>query len=232
MSRKEVKPEFYSRELELEKSAGEMKRRTYCGPTVLLLLTGLPYERLRGEINRRRNKISRNKSKLWTPVKGLGQNTMHYMLEKHGMKPKREKLKGITLKTFCDDRAHIKKKFVVISGNHYLILSEGKVHDTFQVEGAPFDSHPFAKTRMSEFWELDHDAPLCIEHTLQVRYTAAPKKEKPKADLKDFVSERHDKAAASLAKWEKKARLAKTKIAKYKRQVKYYEARKNKNDPR
>ena len=229
MGRNAQNPTYLSRETELQqlREKGLVKyRATYCGPTLLLLLTGLPYEELRGQINRRRNKIKRNKRKISTAVKGLERNTMEYMLKKHGMKPIKRELRGVTLKTFCDDMVHVKDKLVIISGCHYLLFvpSERKIYDTFQTEGCPFDQHPFAKTRMEAYWTIKHDGTLHIEHTLKARFiekkATEPRIAKARPDLKQ---KRFEHAKAMLAKAMTREKRATTQRKKWAIKVKRYE---------
>lgn len=143
--------------------------RFYCGATVLMMLTGKPHVEVRRDVNKLRRKAGKKShrrsiktgwwvTKPWpltAAVKGISQSHMDTLLKKYGFAPKRMKPPRQTLRTFSDDFQYLKKPVVIVTGNHYLILNEGVVYDTFKRKGAPVAEHPFVNTRVTEYWIIN-----------------------------------------------------------------------------
>ena len=73
------------------------------------------------------------------------------------------------------------------------------------------------ETRIAELFERNRN-------TLTELWSTPPKK--LQADRrKSAVQQREERAAANLARWERKLKLAKTKVAKYRKTVRYYDRR-------
>lgn len=218
-----------------ETSKQEMKfRRTWCGPTVLLLLTGQKYETLKAQINRSRNKAGARQYrkgkmrplKITNAVKGMSCARMRDMLDKYKFKPEHHAITGVSLKRFCFDMEFVKEKIVIVSGNHFLLLSNRKLYDTFTITGELPELHPYKNTRVEEYWILkNHKSDLFIQHTLDARLVpAAP--EKVKKDIKpkkDIKQERYEKALSAFKKWQAKEKRAIAARKKWQAKVKRYE---------
>ena len=136
--------------------------RIYCGPTVLTLLTGMEYPKLRATINRLRNsKMKGCKNphyrKLNRPVKGMFNYETEILLKKFGLKPdftSVEKNPYKTLRHMADATKHLKTPFVVNVTRHYMILLEGVAYDTAKPEGVPAEDHPYSLKRVACFWRI------------------------------------------------------------------------------
>lgn len=228
--------------------------RTYCGPTVLRLLTGKGKEEIFRDVNRLRRKngkklvVMRKRGhggdyrKPWPltkPVKGMMPLYMDQILTKYGFRPKRVKCAAgpkQSLATFADDVAPVKKPIVVVSGNHFLLLVRGIVFDTFKPDGEPFATHPFAKTRVTEYWILnaapdfapaeaagtpqDTPAPVDVPSAPEPVAALPAPAPSPKPGLR---ARRHAKAKANADKWAAKARRAEKMAKKWAAKVRYYE---------
>lgn len=241
------KPMFLNLEAELKNAYtnGDVKFvRTFCGPTCLLLLTGASYEDIKEKINRFRNKraaqywksrgqsykIKKDKRRLTQAVKGLEHETMIHVLTQYGIKPQLRLIaKKLTLKTVCADLEYVarNKKILFSTGNHYVILDNGRVYDTFQTEGCPAAEHPFAKTLVYKYWILEGtNKSLFVDHALNVRYPSKTSDQiKKPVDLrpkKDIRAERQARAIAQHEKWSRKAKAAAKLQKKWAAKVRYY----------
>lgn len=219
MPRSEKKYEFSPVEKQHQDS-GKKMLRMFCGPTVLLLLTGAPYSDIKAGVNRFRNKrgmkvykttrkrgsTTRVNRSLAYHVQGMWHSEMSFMLKKYRMKPHLKKCTGMTLATFCEDMKFIKRNLVVCAGNHYLIYSDGKIYDTYQTEGAPATEHPFAKTRMECYWEISHDTPLHVQHALNVRYRIETEPGLEAASIDELRENFEQQAAETVAEDEAKTK--------------------------
>ncbi len=212
--------------------AVDLSIRTYCGPTVLRLLTGKTKEEIHRDVNKLKRKSGKTSSKtvkygwkevpwkLTNAVRGVAQAHMEKLLNKYGMKTKwSKKIEGKkqTLTTFAADWAHVKKPIVIVTGCHYVLLTGGKVYDTFSPNGEIPAAHHFGKTRVTEYWVLDKVQPIALE---EVTIPALPLPSPPKKDIKLV---RFKKAQRQAKLWESKSRRAAKLAKKWAAKVKRYE---------
>lgn len=140
------------------------EKRTYCGPTVLMLLTGKPREKIHRDVNYFRNNKLRNnyeKRKMTAMVKSMGNITMEGLLQKYDMAPKyvyRHPYK--TLKQLADDMEFVKKPIVVTVTGHYVLYYQGMIYDTYRRQGCPVKEHPCARKRVKEYWIINKEPKL------------------------------------------------------------------------
>lgn len=217
----------------------EKQPKAYCGPTVLMMLTGLPLADIRRDINlarRRKGKKSIKRMKrtgdklipwrLNNPVKGVSCTIMNEMLEKYGLKPERRFVQGKkqSLKNFAEDYSTVKKPVVIVVGNHYVLLNDGMVYDTYRIDGEKPDSHPYALSRVTEYWIIKREKPIELKPR-PLPAERPPVASKPKRDIR---LARFEKAKAQAAKWQAARKRAEKLEKKWMRKVRYYEKTLNK----
>lgn len=153
-------------------------RTTYCGPTVLMLLTGMTCEEVEASINRYINKqhaphngrtvgirgsnggiyyhrIGIKPNKLVDQVFGMRRDYMFGMLKKLKFNPEWvQKNPHMTLKTFAEDREFMPHPTVVVLNNHYVLIYKGMVYDTKSRQGCVARDHVNAGKRVEEYFNM------------------------------------------------------------------------------
>lgn len=150
-------------------------QRTWCGPTVLRLLTGKTKDQIHRDVNKliraagKKSYVTYKRCpygtckaipwKLTNPVKGMSSRNMDKLLTKYKLKPKWVRVLGShqkqTMASFAYDYATVRKPIVIVAGRHFMLLFEGKIYDTMRIEGEHPKEHPKAKARVVEYWVLN-----------------------------------------------------------------------------
>lgn len=133
--------------------------RIYCGATVLLMLTGIEYPKLRAMINRHRN-VGRgswsNPLKMNAPVRGMFDKEMEHMLVHLNLKPKYvDRPAYKTLREMAEDMQHLKTPVVVTVTGHFVLLLEGVIYDTYSPEGKIASEHKCARKKVQHYWIIN-----------------------------------------------------------------------------
>lgn len=145
-------------------------KQTYCGPTVLALLTGLTREEIHADVNRLKRKAGKKRNKtvcyrngqykttrrvpwpLTAPVGGLSNGYLESLMTKYGLAPKKHTVPYKSLRRLVEDMGHFKQPIVVNVTGHYVLYFQGLVYDTFRKTGAPVAEHPFGGSRVKNCW--------------------------------------------------------------------------------
>lgn len=214
------------------------QERAYCGPTILMMLTGFPLQKVRRDINllKRRQGYKSQKAykngggyrlepwRLSNPVKGMTNRLMTLMLDSYKMRAEHHRVTGRkqSLKTFVDDWAAVKEPVVINSGHHYVLFYHGMIYDNFRPGGELAESHHSANTRVVEYWVIRRTKPFNIGWVSEAGTTKVEKPE-PKTPKKSIQQVRYEKAAAKLKDWETKKKRADNAVKKWRKKVRYYE---------
>lgn len=147
----------------------------WCGPTALAVLTGLSYdeayEKMKRAINRQRGKeaVARGlRRDYWkkSAFKGVSTYEIRIAGKALGLKIKwaiergtisRRALRGTTLLTFVREHTVKGKTYLVVAGNHYVVVRDGLVYDNTRSNGGvcSIEDYPRAKLgRLSCYAEV------------------------------------------------------------------------------
>lgn len=192
-------------------------RTPYCGPSAISILTGVPISRAEFSIRRRRRGGYRDAAGRRRPIKGAYNSEVIKCLRLLGCKVKRVKTAEPTLARFVEDTRHA-GVFLVNVTHHYVVTHAGMIADN----GTGLKPQPFADFRkplwrVTAAWRVE--APAEPRYKLGDPLGSPGRKAAPRPPLRE---RRAAKIAADLKRWERKAKLAKTKIAKLRRQARYY----------
>jgi hypothetical protein len=199
----------------------DQKRRGahYCGPSAAALLTGVPAERIEQLIRRKRGGY-RDTNGRRIPVRGTYPGEIVRLLKRLGCKVEKRAITvdTWTLGQFVRDVEHMGTFLVEVTG-HFMVCERGRVFDNGHPAGMGIDAYPKARRRMCAAWRVV--APLMPKYTLDTMLAAeAAKPPKPPRDLK---VERRGKVEADIKRWQRKEKLAKTKLRKLRARLRYYE---------
>lgn len=187
----------------------DLKHTPYCGPAAIAILTGVPQSRIEKLLKRRR--------KGWgnKPVKGTYNWEVRKVLERLGCKVEELKNPESTIAKFADDVRHAGTYLVNVT-NHYMVAAAGMIADNAHQDGVPAETYHRGARRVQRAWRVI--APALPKFTLDDALTTSkPAKPKVPVQLK-----RVNKVVAGIARWERKEKLAKTKLKKLRRQLAYY----------
>lgn len=187
-------------------------RVPYCGPVAAAILTGVPLSRIEHMIRRGRGKGWKNK-----PVKGAYYSEIIRVLKRLGCKIERTKIYESTITKFADDVRHAGAYLIGVPG-HIMVTCGGIIADNSNPAGVPAEVYG-RNRRIQQAWKVI--APVLPKFTADdVLITSrAPK---PKIDIK---LRRVNKVTVSIKRWERKEKLAKTKLKKLRRQLAYYKTK-------
>lgn len=184
-------------------------RTPWCGPAAVAILTGVPHSRIVKMLKRGR--------KGWgnKPIKGAYRWEVVRVLKRLGCKVEELKNPESTLAKFADDVRHAGAYLVNVTG-HYMVSHAGTIADNASPEGMPAEAYSRGARRVVHAWRVI--APALPKFTLDDALAASqPAKPKQPVQLK-----RVNKVVAGIARWERKEKLAKTKLKKLRRQLAYY----------
>lgn len=126
-------------------------KKTWCGPFVLISLSGDNLAGVRKKVNRIRRRPGK------TAVKGMQNAEMDVVLQRYGIKAERKPTRQLwkkhpSLKLFCQDMETVKKPIIVQVTSHYLLLYRGVIFDTFRKMGSAPEEHPHKLCRVQNYW--------------------------------------------------------------------------------
>ena len=147
---------------------------SWCGPTALTVLTGKRYDIIEQDLLKRKNRHGKgrfvftlNGGRKYIPhtkvhtIKGMHNGAMRGALHRYGYKMKESDMFG-SCKTFRQWTKSTygkrgKKWFLVVAGNHYLVVRGNKVWDTnTPPEGLPITkARWYKRARMQELFEVE-----------------------------------------------------------------------------
>ncbi len=185
-------------------------KRQWCGPTAVAILTGVPYSRIEQMIQRGRGKGWRTK-----PVKGTYISELVRVLKRLGCKVERADVYEGTAPKFADDVRHAGAYLFRVPG-HIMVACGGIIADNSNPEGVPAEVYGRARRVTAAYRVV---APVLPKFTLDdALVTSKPPKPKMPVQL-----QRVNKVVAGIKRWERKEKLAKTKLKKLRRQLAYYQ---------
>jgi len=175
----------------------------YCGPTAIAALTGVPVSRIEKMIRRCRRGYKRR-------IVGTYTSEAVKVLRRLGCKVEEVKTFEPTFGKFVEDTKTVSAPYLVRVTGHFMTTFKGTFCDT--VEGPrSIDGYDKNKRRVRQAWKVI--APAKPKYT-----TGVPKREsKPKPDIKVL---RAAKLADDIKRWERKEKLAKTKLKKLRSRLK------------
>lgn len=199
------------------------RRGPYCGPTAIALLTGVPYSRIEKMIRRKRGASAKDVDGRNIPIKGTYPWEVRRILKLLGCKvtPVKVAPAGATtpLSRFVDDYRYAGTYLVEVTG-HFMVCEKGLIADTTHQLPIPIEKYARSTRRVQAAWKVD--APALPKYSLEgerLLAEAAVARRKPK---KDPQKKRAENALKLLKTWERKEKLAKTKLKKLRAQVKRY----------
>ncbi len=188
----------------------DCRPRAWCGPAAIAILTGVPLSRIEKMLKRGR--------KGWgsKPIKGTYAHEVVKVLKRLGCKVEPASVYESTITRFTDDVRHAGTYLVNVTG-HFMVSCAGLIADNSNPEGGPAETYPRGSRRVQRAWKVI--APTLPKFTIDdaLVATRAPK---PKKDIKVI---RAEKIAADIKRWERKEKLAKTKLKKLRARQKYYQ---------
>jgi hypothetical protein len=188
----------------------DAKHTPYCGPAAVAILTGVPLTRVEKMLKRGR--------KGWgsKAIKGTYTWEIKKVLKRLGCKIEDMKNPENTICKFADDVRHAGTYLVQVTG-HYMVACAGVIADNGNPQGIPLEMYGRGGRRVRRAWRVI--APTLPKFTVDDALTTS-KPAKPKKDLKTV---RAAKVAADIKRWERKEKLAKTKLKKLRAKQKYYQ---------
>jgi hypothetical protein len=194
----------------------DVDHRTFCGPTAIALLTGVPVSRVEAMIRRIRGGGYRNEAGRRLPVKSTWTSEVRIVLERLGCKIEPVKVHAPTLGSFVDDVRHA-GTFLIDVPHHLMVCSGGMVADTRYNAPVPIEECIRPTRRVDAAWRIK--APSVPRYSTGAAQLK-PRAPKPKRDLKEV---RAEKIAADIKRWQRKAKLAQTKLKRLRAKQRRYE---------
>lgn len=194
----------------------DTKHKPRCGPTAVGFLTGVPASVIEKKIRRMRkgfkDSLGRKRA-----IKGTWTSEIVSTLKSLGCKVTEYKIptkKGrMSVTAFMEDTRHLEGAFLIRSSGHMMVCEKGMFADNWN--DVPVSLSP--KNRLiTNAWRVV--APAVPKYTPEMLLNSAPPK--PKKDIKVA---RAEKVAKDIKRWERKEKLAKTKLKKLRSQLKRYQ---------
>lgn len=184
----------------------------YCGPSAIAILTGVPLSRIESMLKRGR--------KGWgdKPIKGTYMHEVKRVLKRLGCKVQEVKNPVSPVGKFADDVRHAGTFLVRVTG-HLMVARGGVLADSSNLTGVPVEAYHRGTRRVRNAWKVIAPA-LPVVTVDDALVTSKPAK--PKQDIKLL---RVNKVMSGIKRWERKEKLAKTKLKKLRRQLAYYKAK-------
>lgn len=183
----------------------DKKGTPYCGPTAIAVLTGVPITRIEKMIWRCRRGGYKTYDGRKIAIKGTYASECLKVLKRLGCKVEKFKFAEGSFAKFVDDTRHAGTFFVRVTG-HFMVCSGGMFADTSYQNPTPIEGYANGKRRVIQAWKVI--APAMPKFTIEDQLTAT-RAPKPKRDIKEV---RAEKVEADIKRWERKAKLAKTKL--------------------
>lgn len=190
-------------------------RVAFCGPAVISILTGVPVSRAELMIRRGRKggHKARNGRKL--PIRGVYTWEVIRVLKRLGCKVVPTKITPQSLTRFVDDIRYAGTFLVEVTA-HFMAATQGVVADNTFPTGVAVETYNHGRRQVKRAWKVL--APALPKYTIDDAL-AAERPKKPKPDVRLV---RAKKTYAAVKRWERKEKLAKTKLKKLRTQLKYY----------
>jgi len=195
----------------------DVPRTAYCGPSAVAILTGVPVSRIEKMIRRIRGGYKSYDGRK-IPIKGTYAGECIKVLKRLGCKVKPFEFtfaKG-TFAKFVEDTRYA-GTFLVEVTDHFMTCSGGMIADSGYHDPMPIEDYKKGQRRVQRAWKVI--APVMPKYTIEDRI-AAVREPKPKRDIKAI---RAEKLQADIKRWERKEKLAKTKLKKLRAKQKRYE---------
>jgi hypothetical protein len=181
-------------------------RTAYCGPAAIALLTGIPLSRAEHMVRRCRRGGYRDSNGRKIPIRGTYISEIRKVLKRLGCKIERHKFVGMTVAKFVEDTRHA-GTFLIGSSGHLMTCSNGKFADNWRPEPIEPGDVPKARRVITKAYKIT--APALPRYTVD-DVLMAKREPKPKRDIKQV---RAEKVLTDIKRWERKMKLAKTKLA-------------------
>lgn len=186
-------------------------RTAWCGPAAIAILTGVPHSRIIDMVRRGRGKGWRAK-----PIKGMYAHEVIRVLRRLGCKIEQSEVYESTVTKFADDVRHAGAYLVNVTG-HFMVACAGILADNSNPAGVPAEQYGKGARRVLRAWKVI--APVLPKFTIDDALTTS-KPAKPKMPIQ---LRRVNKIVAGVKRWERKEKLAKTKLKKLRAQLRYYQ---------
>jgi hypothetical protein len=199
-------------------------RRTYCGPSAVGLLTGVPVSHVEAYLRRRRRGGYRDANDRRIPIRGTYRHEVIRALKHFGCKiVDRARQSGMTLREFVHDVEHMGAFLVNVTG-HFMTCESGKVYDGGHPDGVPIGDYHKGQRRVVNAWKVI--APIMPK---VIAGDPMVTRKPPKAP-RDLIGERRSKIEADIKRWTRKEKLAKTKLQGLRKRLRYYERQQRPGD--
>lgn len=188
-------------------------RAPWCGPAAIAILTGVPHSRIIKMLRRCRGPGWRAK-----PIKGTYAHEVIKVLRRLGCKVEQSEVYEGTLSKFAEDVRHAGAYLVNVTG-HFMVTCAGAIADNSNPAGVPLEEYGRGSRRVLRAWKVT--APALPKYTIDdALVTSKPAKPKIPIQLR-----RVNKLLGAVKRWERKEKLAKTKLKKLRRQLAYYKGK-------
>lgn len=138
------------------------RAHSWCGPTALAALTGLPYDAVYKKMVASINRHSRAEAKrhgyradTWVQKSFQGVSVGDLAIAGKSLKLTIDwdsRHKGATLLTFTREHTIKGKVYLVVAANHYVVIKDGIVYDNTVTGPHPIDEYPRAKLGRVTHW--------------------------------------------------------------------------------
>jgi hypothetical protein len=138
------------------------RTHSWCGPTALSALTGLPYDvvykKMVASINRHSRATAKRRgyhADTWVQKSFQGVSVDDLAVAGKSLKLTIEwstQHKGTTLLTFVRDHTVKGKVYLAVAANHYVVVKDGIVYDNTPTGPHPIDEYPRAKLGRITHW--------------------------------------------------------------------------------
>lgn len=196
----------------------------YCGPNACTILTGVPLSKIEDMIRRRRKGWSRASNGNKLPIRGTYPHEIKKVLKALGCKITPVTKPNSTFGQFVRNYEHSGTFLVEVTG-HFMVCEKLLVADSSYLTPTHIDNYPKATRRVVAAWRVVAPATpkYTLEHKLQAVERRAASQAARKTTKPDVKVVRANKIADSIKRWERKEKLAKTKLKKLRASMKRYE---------
>lgn len=198
----------------------DVRNRAYCGPSAVMLLTGVPLSRVEKMFRRARKEWGgtvKSYNGKTLPIKGTWPSEVVKVLKRLGCKVNNFNVSGGSLAAFVEDTRNVTTPFLINVTGHYMVSFQGMIADSTYKAPIKIEDYPRGARRVKKAWRIE--APERPRYSIDDQI-AADRAPKPKKDVKVT---RAEKIAKDIKRWERKEKLAKTKLKKLRQQQKRYQ---------
>lgn len=200
----------------LFKPVMDIRPSAYCGPSAIAILTGVPLSRIEKMIRRCRQGGYKSYDGRKIAIKGTYTWECLKVLKRLGCKVIKMKYTEGFLSKFVDDVRHAGTFLIEVTG-HFMVCENGMVGDSSFHDPMPIENYHRGSRRVKQAWKVI--APTLPKYTAEDRICAS-RPVKPKRDIKEV---RAEKVQKDIKRWERKEKLAKTKLKTLRTKLKRYE---------